>query len=98
MNNSAVGFPLAPLQKQIETAPHPQRQVGNANIFKLFQHHSYMRRRYWVRVSKLEKEWKGCQHKLAANNSSLSCEARSTATLSRDQIIATILRVDKICT
>ena len=24
MNNSAVNFPLVPLQKQIETAPHPE--------------------------------------------------------------------------
>ena len=37
MNNSAVGFPLVPLQKQIETAPHPQWQVADAKIFNLQQ-------------------------------------------------------------
>ena len=35
MKNSAVGFPLVPLQKQIETVPHPQRQVADAKIFNL---------------------------------------------------------------
>ena len=46
MKNSAVGFPLVPLQKQIETASHPQRQVVDVKIFKLLQWPSYMRRQY----------------------------------------------------
>ena len=48
MNNSAVGFLLVPLQKQIETAPHPQRQVADAKIFNLLQQPSYMRRQYII--------------------------------------------------
>ena len=46
MNNSAVGFPLVPLQKQTETVPHPKRQVDDAKIFNLLQQTSYMRRQY----------------------------------------------------
>ena len=67
MNTSAVGFPLVPLQKQIEIAAHPQRQVANTKIFNLLQRPSSMRRQYLARVSRQEKEWEGCQHKLATN-------------------------------
>ena len=59
MNDSAVGFPLVTLQKQIETAPYPQRQVADANIFNLLQRPSYMRRQYYIIVSKQKKESKG---------------------------------------
>ena len=34
MNNSAVSFPLVPLQKQLQTAPCPQWQVANAKTLK----------------------------------------------------------------
>ena len=67
MNNSAVGFSLVPLQKQTETVPQPKRQGDDVKIFNLLQQNSYMRCQYQVRVSKQEKEWKGCQHKLATN-------------------------------
>ena len=94
MNNSAVGFPLVPLQKQIETAPHLQRQVTDAQVFNLLQRISCMRRQYYARISKQEKDNTTLQlTNSRPNKDSFSCETTSN----RDQIIATVLRADKTC-